>query len=417
MDSGNSFTNRMKQVVQGIIIVMIVLQCLNILGVLGFGPALLYLIAGVVLLIINIMLIMKAYRLWTRELIKPLSEINASVRQFSDGNLDVTVDYAKDDELGQLADSVRGATSVFKTVVEDITHIVDEFQKGNFNVRSGRREAYVGSFRVILEELEKLVRIFSATMANINDAAEQVSVGSNDLAVSSQDLAQGATDQAAVVEELLATVTVVTDQVIQNTKATDQAGENAKTIGEQAKLSKEKMTELTAAMENIKETSGEIGKIIGEIEGIASQTNLLSLNAAIEAARAGEAGRGFAVVADQIRKLAEDSAASAVTTKQLIDKAITEIQKGNDITEDTSLTLNNVISEMEKIVVAVENIREASDQQAVSVKEIETSVEQISGVIQNNSATAEETSATSEELSAQAITLKELVGQFQLRQD
>lgn len=417
MDNKNSFTNRMKKVVQGIIIIMIVLQCVNILGILGLGPALLYVIVGVVLLIVNIILIMKAYRLWTRELIKPLSEINTSVQQFAGGNLDVVVDYAKDDELGQLADSVRGATSVFKTVIGDVTYIVDEFQKGNFNVRSEHRDAYVGNFRVILEELEKLVKIFSDTMANINDAAEQVSVGSNDLAVSSQDLAQGATDQAAVVEELLATVTVVTDQVVENTKATDQAGENAKTIGEQAKLSKEKMTELTGAMENIKATSGEIEKIIGDIEGIASQTNLLSLNAAIEAARAGEAGRGFAVVADQIRKLAEDSAASAVTTKQLIDKAIAEIQKGNEITEDTSLTLNNVINEMEKIVVAVEHIREASDQQAVSVKEIETSVEQISGVIQNNSATAEETSATSEELSAQAITLKELVGQFQLRQD
>ncbi len=416
MDNKNSFTNRMKRVVQGIIIIMIILQCMNIIGVLGFGPAIVYVISGVLLLIVNIILIRKAYRLLVKDFLQPLSEIDTSIKRFAEGNLDIEISYANDDELGKLADSVRDAASVFKTVIDDITHILDEFQKGNFDVRSEHREAYVGSFQEVLEELRKLVIIFSDTMSDINNAAEQVSVGSNDLAVSSQDLAQGATDQAAVVEELLATVTVVTEQVVENTKATDQAGENAKTIGEQAKLSKEKMTELTSAMENIKATSGEIEKIIGDIEGIASQTNLLSLNAAIEAARAGEAGRGFAVVADQIRKLAEDSAASAVTTKQLIDKAIHEIQKGNEITEDTSLALNNVIDEMEKIVVAVEHIREDSDQQAVSMKEIETSVEQISGVIQNNSATAEETSATSEELSAQAITLKELVGQFRLRQ-
>lgn len=144
---------------------------------------------------------------------------------------------------------------------------------------------------------------------------------------------------------------------------------------------------------------------------------MLSLNAAIEAARAGEAGKGFAVVADQIRKLAEDSAASAVSTKALIDKAIHEVQKGNEITEDTASALNRVIDEMDKLVLAVANIRSASDKQAGSVKEIEASVEQISSVIQNNSAAAQETSATSEELSAQAISLKELVNKFQLSEE
>ena len=92
-------------------------------------------------------------------------------------------------------------------------------------------------------------------------------------------------------------------------------------------------------MDNITETSREIENIIAAIEDIASQTNLLSLNASIEAARAGEAGRGFAVVADQIGKLANDSAQSAISTKELIVKSLEEIEKGNKIVHETMETI------------------------------------------------------------------------------
>ena len=142
---------------------------------------------------------------------------------------------------------------------------------------------------------------------------------------------------------------------------------------------------------------------------------MLSLNAAIEAARAGEAGKGFAVVADQIRTLAENSAASAVTTKELIDTSILEIQKGNEITEQTAAAMNRVIQEMDNIVMGVANIRIASDRQSVSVKAIEQGFESISSVVQNNSVSAMQTSATCEQLSSQAATIKELFSQFKLR--
>lgn len=168
-------------------------------------------------------------------------------------------------------------------------------------------------------------------------------------------------------------------------------------------------------MERINNTSNEIATIIATIEDIASQTNLLSLNASIEAARAGEAGKGFAVVADQIGKLASDSATAAIDTKKLIEHSLEEIEHGNAIVEKATTAIDSVIKGISILADSTNEISELSDTQADAMKQLESGVEQISEVIQNNSAAAEETSATSEELSAQSEALEQLVGQFTLK--
>jgi methyl-accepting chemotaxis protein len=175
------------------------------------------------------------------------------------------------------------------------------------------------------------------------------------------------------------------------------------------------MKELVEAMQHISETTNDIQVVIGKIESIASQTNLLSLNASIEAARAGEAGKGFAVVAEQIKNLAEESASSAEETRVMLTNSLNQVSVGSSVADETSQFMSEMIEQLDAVVMEVAKIRQISDQQAESVKRISTAVEQVNGVVQSNSATSEEVSATSEELSASAENLDEMVSEFILR--
>ena len=348
-------------------------------------------------------------------LVEPIESLVVAAEKIAAGDFEIGVPYESGDELGTLSDTFETAAGVLKQVISDLYAMVKSFSEGNFNVQSSCPEAYVGQLGKVLDELNEMVDKVSATMHGIQDSSGQVSAGSGQLAESAQEIAEGATNQAAAVQELVATVDEVTSHVLENTKSTDILHDKAKQVGIEADRSQKKVDELVEAMKKINATTKNVEKIIADIEDIASQTNLLSLNASIEAARAGEAGRGFAVVADQIRQLAEQSAGSAVESKKLIEESLIEVEVGNKVTKETGEAIHKVMDELDKIIQEVANIRTASDKQTEYVEEIRKGVEDINDVIQSNSATAEETSATSEELAASATTLNELLEKFSLR--
>lgn len=351
----------------------------------------------------------------TRSLTKPINELEIAAKEMTKGNLKQQITYDAKDELGSLADSMKVTMNSMSSIVEDISYILGEMADGNFNVTTRAEDAYVGDFNPILMSMRDINTRLSDTLLQIHEASNQVAAGSSQMAESAQSLAEGATEQAGAVEELQATIEDVADQARSNAEDSMKSFEQAHAVGKEAELSSQKMKSLTVAMQSITDTSNRISEIIMDIEDIASQTNLLSLNAAIEAARAGEAGKGFAVVADQIRKLAEDSAKSAVNTKNLIETSLQEVSNGNQLTEETAVALESVISGLKDIADQVQRTRDSSESQASATTQIKTGIEQISEVVQSNSATSEEASATSEELSAQADTLNSLVGRFKLK--
>lgn len=349
---------------------------------------------------------------------KPLKQLGERLQGFSHG--DLTSDFPDintKDEVEVIVNDCKRMADDLTAIIGDVELLLSEMADGNFAVDSDMKARYEGDLKGLLEAINKLNAGLNSTLKQINEASDQVREGAGQLANSAQELAEGATEQAGAIQELTATIEDVANIAEESASNAKGAAEMAKGSAENAIKSREDMHELTMAMERITATSKEIENIIAAIEDIASQTNLLSLNASIEAARAGEAGRGFAVVADQIGKLAADSAQSAVTTKELIGKAIVEVEAGNRIVDVTSTAIDEVVNNMQEFAKAASGAANASQVQADMLEQIKGGIEQISIVIQSNSATSEETSAISEELAAQAISLKEMIADFRLRED
>ena len=321
-----------------------------------------------------------------------------------------------DDEVGDMLRAVTATTDKLSLIFADLESLLDDMANGNFNIRTSCEEEYIGDYERLLLAIRKMNRQMDTTLKDVRAAADMVSSGATNLAEGAVALAEGATDQAASIQQMQATISEITIGLERTVDDVGVAYTESERVAGEAEKSRNEMSVMMEAMERINETSQRIGNVISEIEDIASQTNLLSLNASIEAARAGEAGRGFAVVADQIRNLAEQSAKSAVNTRELIEGSIREIETGNEVANRTAEALGQVVEDIHAIAQSAKNLSEATKLQAEAMEQAEVGVNRISEVIEANSATSEELSATSEELSAQAITMDELVAQFQLRE-
>lgn len=345
----------------------------------------------------------------------PLDQLKTRLDTFSQGDLSSPFPTVETrDELSEMVATTTSMASTLQFIISDVGNILNEMANADFTVTSRDKSKYAGEFTSILTSMSMLKRQLVDTMQSVSEASNQVAAGANNLSEAAQSLAEGATDQAGAVEEMQATITTIADDIRVTANSAGDSYNQARTYAEEAERSHREMKAMMDAMGRINDASQKVGNIISEIEDIASQTNLLSLNASIEAARAGEAGRGFSVVADQIRQLAEQSANSAAETRTLIETSLSAIADGSKTVDIVNDSINRVVEGIELIAQSSKSISEMADDQAEAMKQAELGVNQISEVVQSNSATAQESSATSEELSAQATTLDSLISKFKL---
>ena len=373
-------------------------------------------LVGMFFVVLLICLSRTVTRKVTNSIAKPLEEITRAAEKMRQGDMGahVEIKHQSQDEIGILADSMRGTMTTMESYINEISNILAQMAQGDLTKNFNEITDFLGDFASIKESFVFILKEFNKTLTNIHMVSEQVDRGADEIATAANELAASTEEQASAVEELTATINTVTSMALDNAKGAEQGYNGMMTSVRDAEEKRKQVEELQAEMHRIKEISDEIANIITAIEEIADQTSLLSLNASIEAARAGEAGRGFAVVADQIGKLATDSAQAAVSTKELIEKTVAEIDKGNVITEATAKAFDGIIEALNGCAQAAQGSKETAESQAEILKQVEEGINEVAAVTQENAASAEESLATSEELAARAAELAEQVNKFKL---
>lgn len=340
----------------------------------------------------------------TRMITKPIRELKAASKEMENGNLEVDISYESQDELGDLADSLRKTAATLKQYTSAVTEGMLALGSGKLTYRY--RGEFKGDFRILGESLERISSLLGSAIEQIASSADQVASGA-------QVLSQGAVEQASSVEELAASINEISAGVRANADDAVNASKKADGVGVRVGESDEQMEHMNVIIGRIKTDSNRITEIVREIEDIAFQTNILALNAAVEAARAGDAGRGFAVVASEVRHLASKTTEASKMTTELAMETTRTVDEGAQAAARTTESLKKVVEGVRDMNAMLERISDASIHQADSIIQIRRSIELISEIVQGNSATSEESAAASEELSAQAQLLKKLVEEFE----
>jgi methyl-accepting chemotaxis protein len=369
----------------------------------------------------------------TRSLTDPLDEVVAVADRISQGEMSVVIPESRGDELGRLPRSLaamvsyltemsavakaiaagdlsrtvtpRSARDEFGNALSDMLRYLGEtsamaerLAAGDLTVQSEPRsaeDAFGKSFALMTARLNSIV-------TELRHAAETISSSATQMSASASELAQSAGDGAEGIQETVTRLGALAVSVRGN-------AERSRQMERTALEGAAKTQEGTRVIQETIDSTREIFTRTSVIENIASQTNLLSLNAAIEAARAGEHGRGFTIVADEVRKLAEAAAAAASDISAITAGSQQKGERSREILAALGPGIAGTAA-------LVQELAASSAEQAKSLSEVEQSMKRVDEVTQRNAATAEEFAATSQELSAQASRLEQLVGQFRIAQ-
>jgi len=377
---------------------------------------------------------------------RPVSVIAAAADRIARGDLNISVDVGRDDEIGLLA---RTFARMAESTAEQV-RAISRIAEGDLTQKIAPRSAedsmshalarMIDSTKGQIAVLERLAGgdlsaeivprgaedsmslAIKRTIDSLNDmlreiraAAERIKAVAGETAEDAQQLSSGSREQAESVERLSATIAQITRNTSESAELAGKAAGFSGTIRAGAEKGSRHMDEMIAAVTAINNAGRDITKVTKVIEDIAFQTNILALNAAVEAARAGEAGKGFAVVAGEVRTLAKRSADAAQNTASLIGDTVEKAEFGSRIAKDTAESLAGIVTGINESGKLMQNIAGHTDAQLKSITEINEETGDVSRIMQQTNATAEKSAAASREMSEQADVLEGLVAQFKIR--
>ena len=302
----------------------------------------------------------------TRQAItRPIRELRASLQYLADGDLSRSFASSRRDEIGEL----------------------------------------VNSLEAVRQRLAQALQV-------VRESAESINTASREIATGNQDLSNRTEQQASSLQQTAASVDQMTGSVKQNADAARQANQLAASASQVAEKGGAVVGQVVSTMDEITASSRKIAEIIGVIDGIAFQTNILALNAAMEAARAGEQGRGFAVVAGEVRALAQRSAQAAREIKSLISDSVQKVENGSKLVNDAGTTMQEIVAQVKRVNDLIGEITSATLEQSNGIGQVNQAVTQLDQMTQQNAALVEQSAAAAESLREQADKLAQAVAVF-----
>lgn len=316
------------------------------------------------------------------------------------------------DEIGVLLNTTADLIDDLSGMINEVNLILGSIAQ--YNLDTPDMSTYSGDFNVLSESVNSTKNILAQIVMQLQRSSVNVESGSRQLADAASNLSDGTVTQAASIQNLAAEIDTITESITNTSTNGIEVNEKLINLDTEIKTSNEQMSELLAVVDKVEQMSEDIQKIVGTIDSIAFQTNILALNASVEAARAGSKGKGFAVVAEEVRNLASKCADASKKTSELIDNCIEGITRAKDCADTTFNSLTVIVNNSSDISSKFEDITEEAKNQAEHAKVIRSEIGNISDVVQSNTATTQQTAAASEELSQQAFELKQITSKFHL---